>query len=288
MQHSDVLNELAKAFVAAQAELKNPYASSTADTGSYRYKYAPLDDILNDVRAVLGRHGLALLQETETGQAAVGVRTVILHESGQWIEFGPLLLPAGNTAQSAGSATTYARRYALCAALGIAADEDDDAASPEPFGSPPSGSDQQATSAVRPGDAEGGAGATSPPYTGPADPSGRGPSSPSPEREPAVLGGTAAPTSSGGSRPSDTSEVGGSTTAEGHGEGPEADSGTPASDNTRRDKMWSQLVEFSGNKKKAVNAVNRVCKASWEFDKAYLIPEEDIELTLRAVLKEAG
>jgi len=38
-----------------------------------------------------------------------------------------LKLPMGKvTAQGAGSAVTYARRYSLCAALGIAAEDDDD------------------------------------------------------------------------------------------------------------------------------------------------------------------
>jgi hypothetical protein len=62
----------------------------------------------------------------------VGVLTIIFHASGEWLEFGPLLLHGGNTAQEQGSAVTYARRYALTTALLIAADEDDDGAKASP------------------------------------------------------------------------------------------------------------------------------------------------------------
>lgn len=44
------------------------------------------------------------------------------------MEFGPLVLPYGNSPQAAGSAITYARRYALVAALGLATEDDDGAA----------------------------------------------------------------------------------------------------------------------------------------------------------------
>jgi hypothetical protein len=42
--------------------------------------------------------------------------------------FGPLYLAAGPNAQTAGSAITYARRYAIAAALNIATEQDDDGA----------------------------------------------------------------------------------------------------------------------------------------------------------------
>ena len=54
--------------------------------------------------------------------------TRIYHSDG-WVEkFGPLQIFSGSTPQQAGSAITYGRRYALSAALGIAADEDNDGA----------------------------------------------------------------------------------------------------------------------------------------------------------------
>jgi hypothetical protein len=128
MRQSETVSELSKALVVAAAELRNPHASASANTGKYSYRYAPLDEIINDVRAVLAKHGLAALQEAVGEPGRVGVTTRIVHSSGEWIECGPLWLPAGEGAQQHGSALTYARRYALTAALLLAADEDTDAA----------------------------------------------------------------------------------------------------------------------------------------------------------------
>ena len=126
-------DKMAEALVAALAELENPPrdAKATVPTksgGQFSYTYASLPAIIDHVRPTLAKHGLAVTQEALTDGDFVGVRTTIHHTSGAvWVN-GPLVLPMGGTAQNAGSAITYARRYALCAALGIASDEDDDGA----------------------------------------------------------------------------------------------------------------------------------------------------------------
>ena len=66
------------------------------------------------------------LQELTSDAVGVAVSTIILHESGQWVQFEPLFLPANKLdAQGFGSAASYARRYALKAVWNLA-DEDDD------------------------------------------------------------------------------------------------------------------------------------------------------------------
>lgn len=128
---------LATAIVAAVAELSAiPRTRSarvpTKSGGEYSYTYADLGDSLDLIRPVLARHKLAVLQPVETLDGRHGVSTVILHESGEQMVFGPLFMPAGDgTAQAIGSAITYARRYSLLAALGLAT-EDDDAAAAQP------------------------------------------------------------------------------------------------------------------------------------------------------------
>jgi hypothetical protein len=117
------------AWSAASAELTNPTKDAKADTGSYGYTYATLAAILDHVRPVLARHGLAVFQNVTTAGDLVGVETIITHKDGAWISFGPLSGPKAGSWQNVGSAITYARRYALTAALNIAADEDDDASS---------------------------------------------------------------------------------------------------------------------------------------------------------------
>jgi phage single-strand DNA-binding protein len=62
---------------------------------------------------------------TESGNVSVG--TIVFHESGEYIEYPPLILKPENTKpQSIGSAITYAKRYALSAIFGITSDKDDD------------------------------------------------------------------------------------------------------------------------------------------------------------------
>lgn len=102
----------------------------TVDTqrGSYSYKYATLANVIDTVRAVLSDYEFAFAQSVTTVEDRIAVATIFYHSSGERIEFGPLELPAGSTPQAAGSAITYARRYALTAALGLATEDDDDGA----------------------------------------------------------------------------------------------------------------------------------------------------------------
>jgi len=61
------------------------------------------------------------------------VTTVFLHESGETWESGPLHVPAAKQdPQGYGSALTYARRYSLMAACGIAPEDDDGNAASAP------------------------------------------------------------------------------------------------------------------------------------------------------------
>lgn len=115
-----------KALLAAQREFPTIHKGKTADMGNYAYKYADLGDIFDSALPILHKHGIALSQSPVSESGMVGVQTRLIHESGHVEDCGALLLPAGNNPQAAGSAMTYARRYAACAALGIVADEDDD------------------------------------------------------------------------------------------------------------------------------------------------------------------
>ena len=125
------MKEWAEAFTAAQADMppiaKGQQATIPTKSGaSYSYKYADLGDVLETVRPVLNKHGLSIAQSSITEDGMIGVVTRIYHTSGHVETFGPLFLPGGGDARSAGSAVTYARRYGLCAALGISPDDDDD------------------------------------------------------------------------------------------------------------------------------------------------------------------
>lgn len=125
MNRSESIENLAKAFVKFQSEVTNP--ANTADNPFFKSKYAPLNEVLNLVRPILTKYGLSIIQSPSAQGDSVTVTTIILHESGEWIRLDPLTLKADkNTAQGIGSAITYARRYALSAALGISSEDDDD------------------------------------------------------------------------------------------------------------------------------------------------------------------
>lgn len=127
MRTSDVISEIAGALVLANPELHNPAKDAKGQVrGNPRYTYASLPAILDEVRPVLAKNGIAVVQEDVTTSEGIGVVTRLLHVSGQWLEFGPLLMPSSNDAQANGSILTYCRRYQLTAALGLAPDEDDD------------------------------------------------------------------------------------------------------------------------------------------------------------------
>jgi hypothetical protein len=129
--------DLALALTKALGELSDIRKGKEAKVqmksgGSYGYKYADLADVLQTIRQVLSSNGLAVLQSPVShDNDTISIYTIIVHSSGQQMTFGPLTLPAGRTAQETGSAITYARRYALLACLGLAA-EDDDGASAAP------------------------------------------------------------------------------------------------------------------------------------------------------------
>lgn len=116
--------ELYAALVAFQADLK-PVDKSAANP-FFKSKYAPLPAVMEVIQPLLAEHGLAVCQMVTRLEGQSALRTILVHKSGQSIQDTmPLLLTKADP-QSQGSAITYARRYAIMAALGVVADEDDD------------------------------------------------------------------------------------------------------------------------------------------------------------------
>ena len=121
---------LAAALAAAQAAMPAIVKDRVAKIGPGReYRYADLATILATVRPVLGAHGLALTQRTQIRGEAIVLLTELRHASGEVLDSEYPVAAIGARHQDMGGALTYARRYALCGLVGIAADEDDDGAS---------------------------------------------------------------------------------------------------------------------------------------------------------------
>lgn len=119
----DKTDKIIAAFSKAQAEYLPVTKNRIADTGTYKYKYADLADVFASVREAHVKHQLAISQDVDGDH----VVSTLYHSSGQSISAHvPLTLTGKPGPQAFGSALTYARRYGICALLGIVADEDDD------------------------------------------------------------------------------------------------------------------------------------------------------------------
>lgn len=131
MNKSESIKAFAEALAKFQGEVKNPPKS--ADNPFFKSKYTPLDVMIDTAKPLLNKHGLSYIQSCSGDGQNITVTTLLMHSSGEWVETDPLTLKADKaTAQGAGSAITYGRRYALSAALGLASDEDDDGNGAEP------------------------------------------------------------------------------------------------------------------------------------------------------------
>jgi len=118
------MKNIASALVKAQKAF-GP-ALKTATNPHFRSRYADLSACIEAVIDALNDHGIALVQQNHPDPNGVIVETVFIHESGEMLNCGQLFVPASkNDPQGYGSALTYARRYSLMSACGIAPEDDD-------------------------------------------------------------------------------------------------------------------------------------------------------------------
>ena len=118
------MKNIASALVRAQRGFAPALKTST--NPHFRSKYVDLAGCIEAVVDALNAAGIALIQRTSEDNTGVTVETVFVHESGEMLECGKLHVPASKQdPQGYGSALTYARRYSLMAAAGIAPEDDD-------------------------------------------------------------------------------------------------------------------------------------------------------------------
>lgn len=125
MNKSESIAGLAAALAKAQGQMKGAVKDSA--NPFFKSKYADLASVVEAIRVAFSSNGLSYIQTVEpSDQDEVRVETTILHSSGEWISCGVLSLPVSKSdAQGYGSALTYARRYSLSAATGVAPEDDD-------------------------------------------------------------------------------------------------------------------------------------------------------------------
>lgn len=133
---------------------------TTKTGGSYKFRYAPLPQIIETIQPVMEKTGLSFTQTISKDE----IVTSICHKSGEAITSNiPFPMPKTKTdskgevpltAQEVGSWITYLRRYGLVTALGLVAEEDDDAnvASGNQFAAKPYAKKAQPVSDLKPCD----------------------------------------------------------------------------------------------------------------------------------------
>ena len=118
------MKNLATALVKAQKAFGPALKTST--NPHFKSRYADLSACVEAVIDALNDNGIALIQKNYDCANGVMIETMFIHESGEMLECGILHVPANKQdAQGYGSALTYARRYSLMAACGIAPEDDD-------------------------------------------------------------------------------------------------------------------------------------------------------------------
>lgn len=127
MRQSEQIHELAAALAKAQGQIEG--ARKDSANPFFKSHYADLTSVWDACREALSANGLSVLQSPRLLAAGeqwlVEVETVLMHASGQFIA-DVLAVPLLKLdAQAIGSATTYARRYALAAFAGVAPEDDD-------------------------------------------------------------------------------------------------------------------------------------------------------------------
>jgi len=127
MKTSDSVIEISKALCNAQKEMKP--AIKDSKNPHFKSTFADLTSVWESIRIPITSNGLSIWQDVSTTEKTVSVITRLAHISGEWVEFGPFIITLFKTdPQSIGSATSYAKRYAICAAVGVVSDDDAESA----------------------------------------------------------------------------------------------------------------------------------------------------------------
>jgi hypothetical protein len=148
------MKEIASALVKAQKEFGPALKSST--NPAFRSRYADLSACVEAVIDALNNNDIFMMQPTHECDNGVIVETIFIHSSGEQISSGKLHVPATkHDAQGYGSALTYARRYSLMTACGIAPEDDDGNSASKPKAAPAKPAAQPAKAAPPPAKIEG-------------------------------------------------------------------------------------------------------------------------------------
>lgn len=134
MQKKQAERDFNAAFAKFQGEMPPVGATQAVPNkdGSVRYKFAPFAELMDKIKPVLIANGFSISFSARVDEKRIAAICTLRHTSGhsQTNEFavrigsGP---PGASETQADGAAKTYAKRGALCDALNIVVELDDDA-----------------------------------------------------------------------------------------------------------------------------------------------------------------
>jgi hypothetical protein len=123
MRTSRKTDAIYPALIASQKEVGK--LAKDAENPYFKSKYASLEAVLDVIKPVFLNHGIAIVQGSGESKNGINLITRLIHESGQWIETDFPIPLAKQDPQSAGSASSYGRRYGLKAMASLAEEDDD-------------------------------------------------------------------------------------------------------------------------------------------------------------------
>lgn len=142
-QAKEAEKEFARAFNALQSAMPAILAAKAVpnNDGTTRYKFAPYEAIMEQVRPLLQQHGFTVSFSMTFNDGRVTQSCTLQHIGGHSrsnqfsarIGKGP---PGSSEAQGDGAAGTYAKRHALCDALNIVIEHDTDGFNAKKDGAP--------------------------------------------------------------------------------------------------------------------------------------------------------
>ena len=123
MEKSDSIKNLAIAMCKAQSEMGG--AVKGEENPFFKKKYADLGAVVQAVKEPFAGNGLSYVQFPIESGGRIGIETILMHDSGEWLSNSFTVQLSKQDAQGAGSAITYCRRYSLQAIAGIPSEDDD-------------------------------------------------------------------------------------------------------------------------------------------------------------------
>jgi ERF superfamily len=135
MQAKDAERKFNEAFAKLQSELSSVNATRQVPNkdGTPRYRFAPYEDIMAEAKPVLIANGFAVSFTSRFMEGGRMVSICTLRHVGGFSQSNEFAVrigggpPGATETQADGAAKTYAKRGALCDALNIVVEHDDDA-----------------------------------------------------------------------------------------------------------------------------------------------------------------